>query len=274
MIDTVEILLATYRGERFIGEQLDSLLEQTHTSLKIVIRDDGSTDRTMDIVRQYRDRFPGIINIDGEGGRLGARQSFLRLLENSTADYLMFCDQDDVWEKDKVEKSLREVKEMEATHGTDTPCLVFTDLEVVDRDLGRISESFWQHQKLEPSIASNWKKLVAQNVVTGCTMLFNKAVKNFYAQYVDLPLFHDHLIAIVCAQFGQIRWIVDRTMKYRQHGGNVAGALRFDSSYVIRKLGDLKKIFDNFLQVSRASGKEVGVVELMFYKLFINIRRL
>jgi glycosyltransferase involved in cell wall biosynthesis len=275
MNDTVEILIATYRGELFIAEQLDSLLAQTHASLKIVVRDDGSDDRTMEIVKEYRSRFPDIIDIDeGSGMRLGSSRSFLRLMKNSTADYLMFCDQDDVWEKDKVEKSLRELKLLEASHGTDTPCLVFTDLQVVDRNLGPISESFWQHQRLEPTIASNWKKLAAQNVVTGCTMLFNKAVKRFYDQHANLPLFHDHMIAIVCARFGQVRWLADRTMKYRQHGSNVAGALSFNSNYIIRKLAGLKAIFATFLQISKVSGNEVTVAQLMFHKFFINIRRL
>ncbi|WP_313033248.1 glycosyltransferase family 2 protein [Massilia alkalitolerans] len=275
MTDTVEILLATYCGERFIAEQLDSLLAQTHGALKIVVRDDGSADRTMEIVEQYRDRFPHVIRIDKEtDARLGSRQSFLHLLKNSTADYLMFCDQDDVWEKDKVEKSLRQLKLLEADQGRDAPCLVFTDLQVVDGSLNSISESFWQHQRLHPSVALNWKQLAAQNVVTGCTMLFNRAVKNFYAPYVNLPLFHDHMIAIVCARFGRVAWISDRTMKYRQHGANVAGALRFNLSYVVQKFAHLRSISGTFFKISKASGNAVGFLELVFHKLSINIRRL
>ena len=125
------ILLGTYNGGRFLREQLDSLFAQTMKDFQLYIRDDGSTDDTMLIVKEYQQLHPNIVKVEDEGKNLGAKGNFERLLALTDADYYMFCDQDDVWLPDKIEVSFAKMKQMEQRYG-DIPLLVHTDLEVVD----------------------------------------------------------------------------------------------------------------------------------------------
>ena len=110
----IAILLSTYNGEKYIKEQIESLLDQTIKNWFLVIRDDGSHDKTVEILKEYSTSYPNKIFIDGSvRENLGAGKSFMHLLKITHADYYMFCDQDDVWMPDKIERTLAKVKAME-----------------------------------------------------------------------------------------------------------------------------------------------------------------
>jgi glycosyltransferase involved in cell wall biosynthesis len=111
---SVQILLATYNGARFLREQLDSLFNQTFQDFTVLIRDDGSTDNTVQIIEEYNQKFPNKITLlEDSFKNVGATQNFGILLENATADYIFFCDQDDIWVKHKIEKSLQKIQSLE-----------------------------------------------------------------------------------------------------------------------------------------------------------------
>lgn len=132
----VEILLATYNGEKYLETQMDSILAQTFQDFQVIIRDDGSKDRTVEIVRGYEARYPGKIRLVTDDAVCGNPASnFMQLLKYATADYIMFADQDDYWLPEKVEVSLREIKRIEAEKGKETPILAFAQCEVVDAEL-------------------------------------------------------------------------------------------------------------------------------------------
>jgi len=144
----VSILLSTYNGAKHLKEQLDSLYSQTYSDIEIIARDDGSSDNTIEILKSYDVKF--LMTKEN----LGAKGSFAELLSYAVAysdcEYFMFCDQDDVWESDKVEKTFAKMQELEQEFGN-IPLLVHTDLGVVDERLHSINSSFMDFQKIDPT---------------------------------------------------------------------------------------------------------------------------
>ncbi len=224
----IEILLATYNGEKYITELLRSILDQTVDSWRILARDNGSSDRTLEILKEHEEAHPDKFRIIRDDlGNIGACGNFARLLELSTAPYIMFCDCDDVWLPNKIEVTLRKMREMEAGSPADTPCLVHTDLRVVDSDLNLICESFWKYQHIFPE-ASTLNRLLMMNVVTGCTVMINRPLSRRGEQIPPAAIMHDWWLSLIAAAFGTIGYVREPTILYRQHSANDTGAKRWD----------------------------------------------
>ena len=199
---TVDILLATYNGGKYLDEQVNSLLNQSYQNFKIIARDDGSSDNTVKLLAMYKEKYPEKFQIveDNKKG-LGAKDNFLELLKYSKAPYTMFCDQDDVWLSHKIEMTLKKIQEIE---GSD-PAMVHTDLKVVDEELNKIEDSFWRYQSVNPNIKKT-NRLITQNNVTGCTVIMNKELKNLIVdKNFENSLMHDWIITIVASLFGENR---------------------------------------------------------------------
>lgn len=226
----VEVLLATYQGGNYIESQIQSLLEQTHDNFKIIVRDDGSTDNTRAIVDGLARQHPSKIQLLPPGNRLGVKGNFSSLLASSTADYLFFCDQDDLWLQDKMEITLAKMKEMETEHGSSCPLLVHTDLRVADRELKTIDPSFWHFAHLNVASGHTLNRLLVQNVVTGCTMLVNRSLALLAFPIPNETLMHDWWMALVASAFGHVEAINKPTILYRQHSSNTLGAQPFFSA--------------------------------------------
>jgi glycosyltransferase involved in cell wall biosynthesis len=225
LMDRIDILLATYNGAAFLGEQLASLEAQTHRNWRLLARDDGSDDGTPEILEAFRARHPDRVVVvrDGEGN-LGVVANFSRLMELSDAPYAAFCDQDDVWVADKLELSLAKMRELERQHGADVPLLVFTDLTVVDEDLDVIHPSFWKYANLLPQRCGELNRLLLQNVVTGCATLMNRPLVTKSLPIPEQAVVHDWWVALVVVLFGKAGYISRPTVMYRQHARNVIGA--------------------------------------------------
>lgn len=221
----IDILLATYNGERFLAAQLDSIIGQTYGDWRLLARDDGSTDETVDILRAYAGDHPGKILLieDGDKG-LGASGNFERLMGHSKADYAMFCDQDDVWLPDKIDRLLNAMRDLEKQHGTAIPLLVHSDLRVVGPDCEELQPSFFAYQGIEPSFGRCVNRLLVQNVVTGCASMFNRSLLERALPIPAEAMMHDWWLALVAAGFGRVRHVPETTVWYRQHGGNALGA--------------------------------------------------
>jgi len=221
----IDILLATYNGERFVEEQIRSLLEQTYPHWRMIIRDDGSTDNTPSIIHRYEQKYPDKITVVDDGQtNLGVCRNFAKLLEQSTADYIMFCDQDDVWLPEKVQLTFEKMKIMEGRYGCDLPLLVYTDMKVVDENLNSISDSYWKHQAINPKSGRLLNRLLVSNAVIGCTMMFNKKLKELSLPLPLKALMHDWWLALVSVAFGKNDYIHQSTTLYRQHRSNIVGA--------------------------------------------------
>ncbi len=221
----IDILLATYNSEDYLREQLNSLFEQTEQCWKLLIQDDGSTDGTKKIIEIYQGMFPDkIVFYQNPKNLGGAKYNFYDLLLKSNADYVMTCDHDDVWKPDKIEKTLTAMHDLEEIAGKDRPLLIHTDLEVVDRDCNLLAESMFYQQNLDASRRS-FSELLVQNNVTGCTVMVNKALIALLPATVPANMImHDWWLALVASAFGEIGFVNEATIYYRQHGDNEVGA--------------------------------------------------
>ena len=231
----IDILLATYNGEKFVDKQIKSLVTQDRDNmdqeLRLIIRDDGSSDDTLKIINKrleyYREKrdCPMDVHIIDDGIRTGSPSgNFLKLLSVSEADYIMFSDQDDMWYRRKTETTYKRMKEMEEKYGKDKPILVHTDLALMDEEGRKIANSFYDYQKLPKEDKLN--HLLIQNTVTGCTVMMNKAAADLMKQapQSEMILMYDHYAAVLVAATGYVSLIDEPLIRYRQHTGNAVGA--------------------------------------------------
>lgn len=218
----VQILLATYNGEKYISALLESLLAQTYQNFKIIANDDCSKDNTFNILKDYENKFPDKIEASQNPVPSGcAKNNFFNLLKLSHADYVMFCDQDDIWEKDKVEKTLKVMLDTESRK-KDIPVLVHTDLKVVDENLNILNNSYFRFSHIKNSTELN--RAVVQNCVTGCTAMINKSLLDLIIENNENIIMHDWWVYLIASTFGKIAFLNESTVLYRQHKNNSVGA--------------------------------------------------
>ena len=243
----IAILMATYNGETYLREQLDSLMSQTYRDWTLYIQDDFSTDSTLAIIKEYQECYSNIVLLDHDQ-KLGAMGNFVSMLEKVDADYFLFCDQDDVWLKDKVAMSLQKMEVLEEEN-PGKPVVVFTDLKVVDASLGEISSSFWEYMKINPEKLSTFARLGARRLATGCTMCFNRLAKSVSLPVSANAYMHDAWVVLsVSKQGGIIKGISIPMVLYRQHASNVLGAV---GSGLMKKFTDLRNVWRENMKVYR-----------------------
>ena len=235
--------MATYNGERFIREQLDSLLAQTFCDFTVYISDDGSSDATLSIIKECQAQNTGKIIFVNEGERKGGTcANFLFLLESVDSELYMFCDQDDVWHKDKIQKT---VARYDLLQDKNAPVLIHSDVTVVDEKLNIISESVFHYSDLQKKLT--WKGYLVENNVMGCTALINRELADLYktsAAKLDkgLIFMHDIFLAQIASLVGQIYFLDEPLMLYRQHEANRLGAgeISYSAGLFAKKLATLK----------------------------------
>jgi len=214
--------MATYNGEKYVKEQIESLLSQTFCGFTLWVSDDVSTDSTWDILQGYARQYPEKIKISRREKNSGdSRHNFLDLMVRIKDDYVMLCDQDDVWLPDKIEKTLAKMKAMEGQY-PDMPILVRTDTKIVDQDLRVIYPSYKQmmHSNFD---RTDFCQVLIQNTFAGCTAMYNRRLAELIDQKPDYCVMHDWWLELIAAAFGKIGHIDEPTMLYRQHGINVVG---------------------------------------------------
>lgn len=269
----VAILLSTYNGSLFLKEQIESIIKQDYINWELFIRDDGSTDSTIDIIKDYCNRFANFHFIMGKES-LGSAKSFLWLLENIEADYYMFCDQDDVWNTDKIKKSLNSLKEIEVPK---VASLVFSNAIVVTEDLKIINKSFWIYNKISPSLLlANPDYINVYNSAPGCTMIFNNCLRDIVLKQINNNiLMHDWLIMMMALKFGKVNYINEALMLYRQHQYNVVGAKKVTLYNRLLKIFNIKQLLQKQLLVFNFVNSYSNISIFKFYKLkfMFNINR-
>ncbi len=223
----IEILLATYNGEKHLKPLLDSIMQQSMKKWHLTIQDDCSEDFTKHIIKEYVKKYPDKIRLLENNQRFGsATTNFLNMLTkyNSVYPYIMFCDQDDVWLDNKIELSIQKMQEYEQKYDKSTPILIHTDLTVTDENLQTINPSLFHMQKMEYERVK-LSHLLVQNVVTGCTVMINQSLFELIRYKIpQRAVMHDWWMAIVTSCFGKIGFVDQSTILYRQHGKNAVGA--------------------------------------------------
>ncbi|TWU13562.1 UDP-Glc:alpha-D-GlcNAc-diphosphoundecaprenol beta-1,3-glucosyltransferase WfgD [Symmachiella macrocystis] len=223
----VTIVLAAYNGQEYIREQIESLQQQTYANWTLLVRDDSSSDRTVDIVRELANHDDRITLLNDAQGWLGTTQNFGTLLKaayDADAPYVLFADQDDVWHPEKIARQMELILCAEDEDGRNVPQLVHSDLAVVDEELRLIHDSFMGYEGLAHSPHQPLKTLLVQNFVTGCTALVNRALLELAVPIPTDAALHDWWLALCAATTGRIHYLPAATVRYRQHSKNCVGA--------------------------------------------------
>lgn len=223
-MEKIDILLATYNGQKYLSELLESILSQTYENIRILVCDDCSSDDTFKILEEYLRKDERIIVFKNEKN-IGSDKTFQFLLDKVESNYFMFADQDDVWMKDKVKLSYEKLIKEDAD-------LVFTDLEVVDENMNTIHPSFNKLKKYEYKIKkcinNGYDLEILYNTITGCTILSKKSwIKKVLPIPDNKNILYDYWIGLIISLKGKVVYLDIPTIKYRQHVDNQVGTSRY-----------------------------------------------
>lgn len=233
-MEKVCILLSTYNGEKYVNEQIDSLLAQENVDVTLLVRDDGSKDNTVSILREYAEKFPNVVILEKEfGNNFNVAKSFAFLLTSackmfSDINYFFFADQDDFWLSDKCFRAVDKLK----VHSS-KPALYFSKKKLVNGkldpldkdDVIRLTGSFWDY--------------FDRSNAYGCTMCMTRPLVHLLEKdyFYKHPFLHDNYIYRLCLA-GSLPIVYDNTetILYRQHGNNVAGSVKRNVFRGLKKL--------------------------------------
>jgi glycosyltransferase involved in cell wall biosynthesis len=217
--DKVLILLSTYNGENYLEEQLNSLSIQEGVEIHYLIRDDGSTDSTQDILKAFSSRNSAVELIFGKNiGCINSFSELLKLAGNYTQsfDYFAFCDQDDIWLKNKLFVAIQKLKKM----SSNKPAMYCSNLYLIDEKGSNIGE---MHKRGNVTFSKG--RSLVESIATGCTVVFNKKVVETFLQYEPIYMtMHDLWVYHMCAFLGEVFYDDEPYILYRQHSNNVIGS--------------------------------------------------
>lgn len=230
---TVSVAMATYNGQHYIREQLDSILEQTITPDEIVIVDDCSSDATMDILNGYESEHPGIIKVFQNESNLGYIKNFEKAISLCSSQYIALSDQDDIWMRNKLEVLLQRIGDS---------LLIHSDAHIIDADGSILQESYSKSAKKRP--LPDYLDIIHFNSITGCTTLIKKELFALTAPFpVTMP--HDWWLAMVAVVKDSIEYSPDPLIMYRQHDNNAIGC-KFAKDSIGRRIhSDIRTMYQS-----------------------------
>lgn len=228
----VSIAMATYRGERFLETQVNSILAQSHADLEVVICDDASQDGTYALIESLASK-DGRVRPFRNDKTIGLVSNFMKAVTLCRGEYVAFSDQDDVWEPKKIEMLLKLLV------GAKQNMLAYSDLEIFDDVTGYTQGSFWRKSRISPFAGHLGEKALLKNISPGCSMLFRRPVadgiaacfadpvfmaNNRSAVLDETPFMHDHLAQAIASGLGRLVYTRQKLVRYRQHASNMIGA--------------------------------------------------
>lgn len=251
----IQILMAVYNGSEFLARQLESILGQSFADWELLISDDCSTDNSLEIIKSYCKR-DHRIRLILDGFHFGnAKSHFMALFREASAPYVMTCDQDDVWNLDKIEVTLDAMMQHEIAG---VPLLVCTDLCVVDKSLNVISPSMLSYSGMDAD-QTHFGYFLASCLVTGCTMMVNDSLLKLLQMPVEVDqiIMHDWWASLVASAFGKVVYLKQATIQYRQHGENSVGAFHI-------RLLNLFSVFKQKCEIEKASLRQAREFKRLF----------
>lgn len=235
--DVVHIVMATYNGERFLREQMDSLLCQSYENITIEVCDDGSSDETLAIIHEYCEKDKRV-SLHQNKSNEGYVNNFLKGIKRSNAPYTMLCDQDDIWYKDKVEHTLVKMKQIEGEKN-DVPILIYSDAMNYDSDTGKELGRFHESSHLNTKKVDT-PHLFMENKCIGCTCMVNRRIQTYLGELPEQIRVHDWWLALISSHFGKIAYLNEPTLFYRQHSSNMIGGDSY-GDYVKDRLSKVER---------------------------------
>jgi glycosyltransferase involved in cell wall biosynthesis len=253
-METICVLMSTFNGEKYISEQLDSLLDQIGVNVDIIIRDDGSTDNTCRILKKYNAQNRNISFSEGEN--IGYEKSFYSLMKYSIDyDYYAFSDQDDIWDKDKLNNAIKAIKRLEMNK----PIVYWCNLRLVDNNL-----NFKRNMEILDNAIFKKGNYLIDKYGYGCTMVFNKSLRDIATLHEpQTKISHDNWVGLLGVFIGNYIYDSNVYISYRQHINNVTGG---DNSY----FGVWKRRLKNIKRVKQFSRALVAQEILKGYSPFLS----
>ncbi len=204
----ISVAMATYNGEKYITEQIDSILKQLSENDELIISDDGSTDKTIKIIEKYKDKRIKLL----KGPHNGVKQNFANAITNCKGKYIFLSDQDDVWLEKKVDKVLNTFENEKCT------CVLHDNI-VFDSASGKtIIESFFKYRHCQSGALKN----IIKNSYIGCCMAFSREIIDEILPIPNKIEMHDQWIGIISDLYGKTSLLEEKLIKYRRHDSNVS----------------------------------------------------
>lgn len=259
MNEKIEILISVYNGEKYLKDQIQSILQQDYNNWEVLIRDDGSNDKSLTIINNFLKEYPNKFKLlKNSGINLGPKQSYNNLLQEAKAEYIALCDQDDLWECNKLSFLLKIIKIEEQKLGKAFPILIHSDLKIINEESSVISNSFYKYSGLNPLLTKG-NSILFKNVVPGCAMLFNKALLSKVTFIPQNAIMHDYWLLLHAKFLGKIVYVRSSLIRYRLHAENTLGINKKHEEAFFSKL---KKIYYTLLY-----GKRIEHLNLLPYQL-------
>ena len=243
----VLVMLSSYNGEQYIREQIDSIFKQENVSIDLFVRDDGSTDNTVKVLKEY----PKKIDIE-VGENIGWKRSFMSMLYTVTQDYdyYAFADQDDVWLTNKIYTAINKI------HSEDLPCLYYSMMTQVDDNLEVMAEQQSLHYPIEKPM------VLFQNFVQGSTIVFNRKLLQAAQKYIiQDPVPHDIWLPILATYIGKVVFDESSYILYRIHSNNVTVGMKNKYWKNLIKSVFSKELVENYAKYLMAGYREELSVE-------------
>lgn len=265
----VSIVMATYNGERFLREQLDSIIDQSYSNLEIIIQDDGSSDETCTIVKSYAARDPRLRFFQNDE-TLGIIQNFIDLLSKTSGKYIAISDQDDIWELKKIELLLNHIG---------NSSLIYTDSILIDQLGNQTGETLLQNLRLAPKTGKGLLDLLTENTVSGHACFFLKSIvpsvlSNRYETWGD-NMMYDQLIAVCASMINGVKYFETPLTYHRihddnSHNSNIRIKIHSESNGDRLRLGFFKRKKQRVLRKIEAAESRLALLKNPLIKNLLN----
>ncbi len=269
-MEKVTVLMSTYNGEKFIREQIDSILNQKDVLVDLVIRDDGSNDRTVEIISKYASKNRNISYYVGKN--LKPAKSFLELMiKQIDCDYFALADQDYIWDPDKIKSAINKICNTDNTK----PVMYFSNLRIVDQD-----NVFYRNSHSKPKMTLKYNALT-EDTATGCTIVYNRKASELLREHIPVTFsMHDSWLYLICIFLGEVVYDFKPHINYRQHGNNVVGtylekkSLRLYFSRIKRLFNrDLQPRYNNAVNFLEQFEKLLNKEDVKYIKMITNYKK-